>query len=206
MSTITNWYFVGREKFGYDLSLPIPYAIIKRFSNLEPVLIGALNGIKVIVDNIKDFNEKEKCIVLSNNTIIQLANMHDDFYQLQINILKGYPIIYNWAVDANLSMNGVMYEMGKFNMFSDTIESQEKELITFSHMNKKAFVVWSTMSRQQKEYMESLNDEDLLILAPYGKFEVKNCCLDLAVLIKNKEERDRNSHLLRELDVPEWMK
>ena len=62
------------------------------------------------------------------------------------------------------------------------------------------------MSRQQKEYMESLSEKDLSVLASKDFFEVNNCCLDLLVLIKNKEERDRKSHFLRELDVPDWMK
>ncbi len=206
MNEITNWYFVGRERFGYDLSLPIPYAIIKRYSNLEPVLIGELNGMKVIINNIKEFNEKKNYLILQNGTELELKNMHDDFHKLQINIIKGYPIIYNWAIDANLNMNGVMYEMGKFRPFKDAIVSQEEDFVTFAHINKKAFVVWSAMSRQQKEYMESLSEKDLSVLASKDFFEVNNCCLDLLVLIKNKEERDRKSHFLRELDVPDWMK
>ena len=208
MCVITNWYFVGKERFDYDLSLPMPYAIIKKH-NLEPVLIGDLNGVKVVIDNIKEFNEKENYLVMDDgkDTIVNLKNMHDDFHKLQLNIIKGYPIIYNWAIDANLSMNGVMYEMGNFIPFRDAIISQEEDYVTFTDIvSKKAFVIWSAMSRQQKEYMESLSEKDLSVLAPKDFFEVKNCYLDLSVLIKNKEEREKKNHFLNEIDVPAWMK
>lgn len=208
MCELTDWYFVARERFSYDLSLPMPYSIIKKYSNLEPVLIGKINGMKVIIDNIKNFNEMENILIIDDykNKNLKFGKINKDFYELQSTLIKGYSIIYNWAIDADLNITGVIFDEGSFKTFTDVIETQNENIIFLKNSRKKVFIVWSTMSAQQREYMNTLNEKELLLLASGENFEVKNCKLNLSLIIKNKEEREKNNHLLEKIDVPKWMR
>lgn len=208
MCKITDWYFVAKERFGYDLSYSMPYSIIRKNSNFEPVLIGKMDGMEVIIDNIKSYNEVENCVIFGceNDTKVYLENMHNDFFELQDSIVKGRSVIYDWTVDENLNISGIIFSKGHFEFFKDTITAQEGNTLSVKNLNSKVFVLWSAMSKEQRKYMSTLTDQELLTFAPDGNFKVDNCKLNLLMLIKNKEERERKNKVLKEVDVPDFFK
>lgn len=205
---LNNWYTVGKKSFDFDLNLWIPYSWImslkKNGEKIFPIFVGEFEGRKIIFDNIEEFSET-KGVLKAGGEEIKLGNMHKDMSQLEINILKGIPIVYDWYIDEELFLKGKVYKNGTFMNIKDEIVQQKGEML-FLKKNREVFVVWNCLSYQQKEYLiNNFSDDERKKFCPDKFGSVENCVPDLWMLIKNKKEREERKRQWDEIDIPSWV-
>lgn len=203
METLKNWFTVCKSELNSDLSFWMPYEEILKLKmngyKVDPIFIGDINKRRVIL-TLDNYLEKNH--VLSNGEEIELGNINEDFEKIMNSRVSK---LYNWKIDEYLILSGYLYKNDELIHFKDEIMGQNENILTLKS-NKEVFVVWNSMSHEQQHFFNSLTDEERVKFCPNDFGGIKNCKMDLTVLIRIKEEREKRRRALEAIDVPRFSK
>ena len=203
METLNNWYAVCKSHLNFDLLFWMPHPYIARLQmngySVEPIFIGDVQKRRVML-GISKYPEGQ--YIFSNEEKFELGDCQKDFQKIS---LSENPLVYNWSIDKNLLIKGYLYKDGEFTQFTDEIIKQNMDTLTLKN-NNEVFVVWNSMSNDQQSFLSSLSNEDRIKLCPEDFGLIKNCKMDLTLLIKRRDEREKRRKAFEAIDVPKISK
>ena len=203
MKTLDNWHVVCKSTSNHDLSFWMPYPCVLRLQmsgyKVEPIFIGEIDGRKTILSLDKYL---ERNYIQCNGEEIELGDFEPDFEKI---VKTRNNTVYDWKIDADLFISGYLYKDGELIQFKDEIIKQDGDILTLKD-KKEIFLVWNAMSIDMQQALNSFTDEERVKLCPENFGEIKNCKMDLTLLIKNKEEREKRKKAFDAIDVPNFFK